>query len=379
MSLNYDTINALVRDKYIPELIDNIFDSNVLTALLLKNSVKEDGGKRIITELEYGKNTNAQGFYSGFDRLSLVPSDPITAAVWEWKQAYGAISISGLEEKQAGGSGNAVLNLIESKVGNARRSLMDMFGTTLYQNEEPTGKEFTSLVGVTVEADDDDGILGRTDYTFDYSSVAGGLYAASILAAADNCIIAADRTLGGITTTSTVNNWWHPQVGTFSTIATTKTAAATFADLLAPIGTYGGLAAMLVKMHQAYNAVSGDGDEPDLIITTPTIFAAYESAVGDKQTINTPPNPDMAKLGFANHRFKRAVVYQDQHCPAGMMFFLNTKYLKFVVHTDRNFAYEPFAKPTDQDAMTAKLLWMGNLTCSNVRRQGLLVGGPSTF
>ena len=81
MSLNYDSLSALTRDKFIPVLVDNIFNSNVLAFKLLKNAEKLDGGKKILTPLEYGMNT-AQGYYSGYDVLDTTPSDPITSAEW---------------------------------------------------------------------------------------------------------------------------------------------------------------------------------------------------------------------------------------------------------------------------------------------------------
>ena len=60
MSLNYDSLSALTKDKFLPILIDNIFNSNVLTLKLLKDAEKLDGGKKIITPIEYGTNS-AQG------------------------------------------------------------------------------------------------------------------------------------------------------------------------------------------------------------------------------------------------------------------------------------------------------------------------------
>jgi len=35
MALNYDNLSALTKDKYIPLLVDNIFDSNILTHRML--------------------------------------------------------------------------------------------------------------------------------------------------------------------------------------------------------------------------------------------------------------------------------------------------------------------------------------------------------
>ena len=113
-TINWDALSSLTRDKFLPVLVDNIFNSNPLAVKLLKNAEKIDGGRKIITPLEYATNS-AQGFYSGYDVLDTTPSDPITTAVWDWKQAYANISISGEEELRNSGD-SMVLSLLKSKM-----------------------------------------------------------------------------------------------------------------------------------------------------------------------------------------------------------------------------------------------------------------------
>ena len=48
-----DTMSALTRDKFMPILVDNIFNSNALCLKLLKNADKLDGGAKIIVPIEY--------------------------------------------------------------------------------------------------------------------------------------------------------------------------------------------------------------------------------------------------------------------------------------------------------------------------------------
>ena len=145
MALNYDSLSALTKDKFLPILVDNIFNSNPLALKLLKNAEKLDGGKKIITPVEYGTNS-AQGFFSGYDVLDTTPSDPITAAEWNWKQAYASITISGEEELKNSGD-SQVLSLLKSKMRNAERSLKDLFGSKVFANAAPASNEITSLLG----------------------------------------------------------------------------------------------------------------------------------------------------------------------------------------------------------------------------------------
>ena len=50
-----DSVSALTREKFIPVLVDNIYNSNVLCLKLLKNAEKLDGGKNIVIPVEYAK------------------------------------------------------------------------------------------------------------------------------------------------------------------------------------------------------------------------------------------------------------------------------------------------------------------------------------
>jgi hypothetical protein len=59
---------------------------------------------------------------------------------------------------------------------------------------------------------------------------------------------------------------------------------------------------------------------------------------------------------------------------ANHMYFLNTKYIKFRPHKDRNFV--PIGgerQAVNQDAVVKLYGWAGNLTCSNQYLQGVLI------
>jgi hypothetical protein len=59
---------------------------------------------------------------------------------------------------------------------------------------------------------------------------------------------------------------------------------------------------------------------------------------------------------------------------ANHMWFLNTKYLHFRPHKDRNFV--PIGgerQAVNQDAVVKLIGWAGNLTCSGSQFQGVLI------
>ena len=366
-TINWDALSSLTRDKFLPVLVDNIFNSNPLAVKLLKNAEKIDGGRKIITPLEYAKNT-AQGFYSGYDVLDTTPSDPITSAVWDWKQAYANISISGEEELKNSGD-SMVLSLLKSKMGNAERSLKDLFGTKLFGTgtAAPGANEITALCG--------QGTLAAADYSGESAIIDSD--STSTLGAVgnlDNCVIGYNRSLGGVNSDS--YTWWDSKFSSFAYDDDSDQAdAIDFSELTA---TTNGVADISARMTRMYGALTIGNDQPDLIITTQIIYDAYESSLQANKRF-VADEAGLGDAGFSTLRFKNAAVVADSHCPAGTMLMLNTKYLDFKVHSKRNFSFQDFQKPINQDARTAKIFWMGQLVCTNPRMQGMIVGGPTGY
>jgi hypothetical protein len=62
----------------------------------------------------------------------------------------------------------------------------------------------------------------------------------------------------------------------------------------------------------------------------------------------------------------------DTACTAGVVYFLNSKYLKLVGHTDKWFSQTEFVRPENMDARYALIMCYGNLVCSNRAKQGKL-------
>ena len=86
----------------------------------------------------------------------------------------------------------------------------------------------------------------------------------------------------------------------------------------------------------------------------------------------------MARLGFTTVKYMDADVVLDGgiggYMPASAMYFLNTDYLFFRPHRERNFvALDPSKRySVNQDAVVQILAFAGNLTCSGRQFQGIL-------
>ncbi|HLO97653.1 MAG TPA: phage major capsid protein [Fimbriimonas sp.] len=142
--MSVDQINAITQKKFIPKLYDNIFDSNVLLKKMKEGDGydKVDGGSDLNFPLEYAQTSSA-GTYSGADLLSTTDNDSFTAAVYQWKQYYANISITGIDKAKNQGD-SQVIDFVKSKTQNAEKTLAQLLGDGLYSN----GTDSKSLVGL---------------------------------------------------------------------------------------------------------------------------------------------------------------------------------------------------------------------------------------
>jgi hypothetical protein len=125
----------------------------------------------------------------------------------------------------------------------------------------------------------------------------------------------------------------------------------------------------LAQMTTAYNTVSVGNDHPDMVLTTQTLFEKYESLLQPQLRYTDTKTAD---AGFQNLLFKAAPVAYDVHCTAGVMYFLNSKYLTLVGHSGKWFSQTEFARPENMDARYALIMCYGNLTTRNAKKQGKL-------
>ena len=123
----------------------------------------------------------------------------------------------------------------------------------------------------------------------------------------------------------------------------------------------------LARMATAYNTVSVGNDHPDVLITTQANYELYEGLLQPNLRYTDTKTAD---AGFQNLLFKAAPVMFDTACPTNLFFFLNSKYITLVGHTEKWFKQTPFVTPEDVDASFALIMCYGNLTLRNRKKQG---------
>jgi hypothetical protein len=125
----------------------------------------------------------------------------------------------------------------------------------------------------------------------------------------------------------------------------------------------------LAQMNTAYNTVSVGNDHPDMVLTTQTLYEKYEALLQPQLRYTDTKTAD---AGFQNLLFKAAPVTYDAHCTAGVMYFLNSKYITLVGHSGKWFQQTEFVRPENLDARYALIMCYGNLTVRNRAKQGKL-------
>ena len=158
-------------------------------------------------------------------------------------------------------------------------------------------------------------------------------------------IVEASGTVGGINRATVGNEYWKSYEENTATALT------------------------LAQLSTGYNSVSVGNDHPDMVLTTQTLFEKYEALLQPQLRYTDTKTAD---AGFQNLLFKAAPVVYDVHCTAGIMYFLNSKYLTLVGHSSKWFAQTSFVQPEDVDARYALIMCYGNFTCRNAAKQGKL-------
>lgn len=303
---SFDTILSTTLKNYREQLVDNIFTSRPLFFYLDRDGMIEQGGEKIVVPVLGGRNTTA-GSYSGADTISITAQTGITAAEYSWKQFAASVFITGLEEAQNYGE-HAIIDLLQSKVMQAEESIKEALDEDLVAGDGTgnSSKDFNGLVN----------LVGTTN------------------------------TVGGIDGSDSDNTWWRSYVSTSATSLT------------------------LADMATAQNTVSFGNDKPKLILTTQTLYEAYEALLQPQQIFQSSQAAD---AGFDTLMHKGVPVHYDAYTTAGAVYFINTSYLKLVKHTAKWFEPTPFVKPTNQDVRVAQILCYGNLVVMSRRHQGKLL------
>jgi len=326
------------------ELADNVTNNNaVLRRLKAKGNARPFGGGNVILEeiMYSDSSTINANSYSGYEVLNINPNSPISAAQYSITQYAAAVSISGLEMLQ-NSSKEAIIDLLEGRQKVAEAQLMNRIDNDIYlDGTGNSGKNITGLAAALT-----------TDGTGTYGGIARASFA-----------------------------FWSNQ---FYRGVTDGGAAVSAAN----IQTY--MTTLALRCVRGNNKV-------DTIVASSDYYALYVNSLQAIQRINSENGSGAAGAGFGPElKFYGGGMSADVVLGGGVsgivsataaantnstssgavtanMYFLNTDYLFFRPHRDRNFV--PIGgerQSVNQDAVVKLIGWAGNLTSSGPQFCGRL-------
>lgn len=315
-----ELVTTTIRNR-TKKLADNVTNNNALLQhLRKKGNVKTfSGGRTIVQELEFAENS-AFNWYSGYEQVSVAPSEVLSAAEYQIKQAAVAISMSGLEQLQNAGN-ERMIELLSARVKNAEKTLLNQVATACYSDGTGNGgKEIGGLQHIIADT-------------------------------------ATSGTVGGIDRAT----WSFWQNYSFDA-TTTGGAAATSANIEGYMDT---VWLNLVRGPDKSTAIFADNNY-------------YKLFLQSQQSLRRIMNSEsVAKDSFSSIEFQNARVYFDGGiggaASSNHMYFVNSDYLFFRPHSQRNFS--PIGgerEAVNQDAMVKLIGFAGNMTCSGCQFQGVL-------
>ena len=307
-------------------LADSVAKNN---ALLLKlkgrgNVKTVSGGNVIMQELMYNDaNTLNASSYSGYDTIDITPNSPISAAQFDLKQYAAAVSISGFEMLQNSGK-EQIIDMLEGRIQIAEAQLLNQISAGIYSDGTGNGgKDITGLQAMisTTPTSGTYGGINRANWTFWRNVAFSG--------ATDG---------GSAVSTSNIQSYMNR------------------------------IAVQLVR----------GTDRPDMIVADNNYYRFFLESL---QAIQRVTSEDSAAAGFTSIKYMGAGLNCDVYLdggiggsiPSNRMYFINSKYVFFRPHKDRNFT--PIGgdrQSVNQDAVVKLMGWAGNLTCSGAQFNGVL-------
>ncbi len=277
------------------ELADNVMNNApLLYKLRERGNVRPfSGGNVILEEIAYndGTSTNVNS-YSGYEQVAINPNSPISAAQFPISQYAAAVTMSGLEMLQNAGK-QQIIDLMEGRIMIAEKQLMDRINQDLYL--DGTGNAGKNLTGLAAAVS---------------ATPATGIY-------------------GGID--PSVWPFWR----NFAYSGLTNGGAA-----VSPANIQQYMTATAIQLVR-------NADRADLIVADNNFYQYY---VNSLQAIQKVSNTELAGAGFTAIKFFGGGTEADVVLGGGInnggvftneaanrMYFLNTNYLSFRPHSDRNF------------------------------------------
>lgn len=351
MSLTYNSLLASTIKHYKKGFVDNIISDFILLAALGQKDLATgvfqmrapegdfaegikliDGGEKIFFPIMQAKNTTVQA-YSGYDTLDINPTDPFSAAEYDWTSIAGSVNMDNERLDKNRGDAVKLFDLMKGMMDNLKVSMQEKVNTLLLQPR--SGKNPWGLLD-----------LIKDDPTTNPSY----------------------GNLGGIDVTAADGAFWKNQQ--------VNQASAAFGTDQTGTGSQ--------NLRKLIRNCTFGVERPNLIIAGEAAFEAlensllnqirYGAAVSKKEEL-------LANAGFQTLMFKGIPVVMEKtvdtvRSAAGLtgsaFYAINTKYMKLYGMKHRWFEPSSVKEPVNQDTQVMHLITRCQFTTDSRRSHGVL-------
>lgn len=343
-----ETVTSITREVIVKKVYDTVLSGNVGLLRLLGNAKLWRSGFRYDVPIKYQKST-AGGIVPVGGTLDTSRTSTRTKMQFEPQRIHKPVVIDDIEAAVNQGD-ERVLELLATEMDSLAQDLADDLGAYLYAG-----------TGAGSGASSFDSLLNAADDTTNFG------------------------TYGSLsrTTYTTLKGYYAASIGTLA----------------------------LSDLATAYNSVMVGSANPTLILTTPSVWTAYESLLqptvragyqmtGYPQVTRTgilsSQNGLKGDIGFDSVWYRGTPMVQDEKCTSQKLFFVNENYFNFVgldlpgyqkfntsennvdgaqaIPIPRGFNWSGMLKSTNQPAEVGHLYYVGNFIATDPRKAGQLTG-----
>lgn len=296
-----------------PDIVNNIVEKNIVWALLREKGMfkPKDGGEYCKTKgIKYANPSS-----TSIDKTDTLPSGTTptkTMARWAWRYETIPVQRNILEDAENSGP-DKLRDYVADRMEDAVEGMQQTYETNLFaaRDTNETGK----------------GTLGLHDILPPYASRNVGLH-------------------GGISRT---NAWWQ----------------CNYKQKTGDPEVY-----LLDDWRNLYNTCGQNQSNPDIVLTTQTLFEVYENYAEDKSQIIINDG-GIASLGFDVRKYKGADLVWSPNVTAGDAMFLNSMYIEYVYNNKLWFEMGDWKPGQLSTQLIAHIFAAGTLCSYQPRRFGL--------
>jgi hypothetical protein len=314
-----------------------VLRDNISNHIALYRSMKEhdglesySGGRSILEEMSWDENATYQRYYNA-QPLNAQLNYTMSGAEFAHKQIAIAVVMSGLEKRMNSGP-EAFIDLAASRYKIAEQSFLNNFEADLISDgSADSGLQIGGLKSIVSKTPSSGSVGG-----IDRASAAGSFY----------------QNFKFATTTDVTS----PAPGEVATSASN------------------------IKDYYNYciNQLRRGSDKPTFIIAGQAHYQFLQSALFAMQRITDEKRGvdggfrELEYLGIPVVMSGGVNFGGQTYIQSDASYFLNTKYLKLRYHKDANMEPLEELRALNAEVWCQLIIWMGNMTCSNARLQGVM-------